>query len=374
MTKRPLKSHFLAALAAGLMCLAAALPMSAQSGCNITMPDVQGSGGGTVTVPVSLTNPIGIFSMQIEVFLPDGVDIVGMERAARIEGATNFNYAQQDQYTAVDSLRYRRVLINNLMPSDGSAIEAGEGEIFTITFQLPEGEGTYPIQLKNIQFFNPPTFAIEYIPDVTANLTAANFFFTIPDVQATWGETVDVPLYLNNAGGIYSIQIDLMLADGVEFVDVTLGDRVNAEFFQYGSEDKYTEDSLRYRRVIIANIQNMTSAINGNEGLLLTYKLKAQYHSEATCPVRVMNIQYFNPPTFAIEYIADAEGTINVSPKPVTPGDVNHDGVVDIDDVTLLIATVLGQSTCCPICGDIDNSQKIDIDDITEAIDIVLGV
>ena len=115
MTKRPLKSHLLAALAAGLMCLAAALPMSAQSGCNITMPDVQGSGGGTVTVPVSLTNPIGIFSMQIEVFLPDGVDIVGMERAARIEGATNFNYAQQDQYTADEGLRYRRVFINNLI-------------------------------------------------------------------------------------------------------------------------------------------------------------------------------------------------------------------------------------------------------------------
>ena len=118
----------------------------------------------------------------------------------------------------------------------------------------------------------------------------------------------------------------------------------------------------------------MASAINGNEGLVLTYKLKVQYHSEATCPVRVMNIQYFNPPTYAIEYIADAEGTINVSPKPVIAGDVNHDGVVDIDDVTLLIATVLGQSNCCPICGDIDNSQKIDIDDITEAIDIVLGV
>lgn len=373
MIKRPLKSNLLAALAAGLMCLAAALPMSAQSGCNITMPDVQGSGGGTVTVPVSLTNPIGIFSMQIEVFLPDGVDIVGMERAARIEGATNFNYAQQDQYTADEGLRYRRVFINNLMPSDGSAIEAGEGEIFTITFQLPEGEGTYPIQLKNIQFFNPPTYTVEYLPDVTATIKAADYYFTFPDeIQATADETFVVPLNLHNAGGIYSIQIDLMLADNVEFVDATLGERVNAEFFQYGSEDKYTDDNIRYRRVIFANIMNTNSTISGNEGVVVNYTLKMNRHADGTYPIRVMNIQYFNPPTYEICYIDDAEGTIKVTPTTTMPGDVNHDGVVDINDVTAVIAKVLGAEDCCTICADVDDNDEVDINDVTEIIDFVL--
>ena len=56
-------------------------------------------------------------------------------------------------------------------------------------------------------------------------------------------------------------------------------------------------------------------------------------------------------------------------------GDVNHDGLVDIDDVTILISCVLGNSTqdCCPICGNVDGTGGLDIEDVTALISIVLG-
>jgi hypothetical protein len=52
---------------------------------------------------------------------------------------------------------------------------------------------------------------------------------------------------------------------------------------------------------------------------------------------------------------------------------VNHDDVVDIDDVTALISRVLGSGTVCEICGDVNKDSNIDIDDVTSLINIVLG-
>ena len=340
MFETKLHSRFLAVITTSLLCVASALSINAQNGYFMSMPDVTANGGGTVTVPVSLTNATGIFSLQIEVYLPDGVDIVNVEGSDRTVNAEFFNFSQNDLLND-DNQRYRRIYIANIQNMMSSAIEGNEGELIYITFQLPEGEGTYPIQLKNLQFINPPTYAIEYMNDVEATITAKDYYFTMPDVQAGCGETIIVPLNLHNVGGIYSIQIDLMLADGVEFVDATLGDRVSAEFFQYGSEDKYTEDNVRYRRVVFANLMNTASTVSGNEGTVVNYTLKVQpNHNQDTYPLRVMNIQFFNPPTYAIEYIDDTEATIYLSPSSLL-GDVNHDGEVSIADVTALIHYLL---------------------------------
>jgi len=61
-------------------------------------------------------------------------------------------------------------------------------------------------------------------------------------------------------------------------------------------------------------------------------------------------------------------------------GDVNHDGVVDISDVTRLIDRVLASasldsetSRCCDICCDVNGDGNIDISDVTALIDLVLG-
>ena len=56
-------------------------------------------------------------------------------------------------------------------------------------------------------------------------------------------------------------------------------------------------------------------------------------------------------------------------------GDVNHDGHVDIDDITALIARVLGDNTgeFYEDVANIDGQGGIDIDDVTALISIVLG-
>jgi len=57
-------------------------------------------------------------------------------------------------------------------------------------------------------------------------------------------------------------------------------------------------------------------------------------------------------------------------------GDVNHDGLVDITDVTALIDRVLNDSSmegCCDTCGDINGDGELDITDVTLLIDLVLS-
>ena len=57
------------------------------------------------------------------------------------------------------------------------------------------------------------------------------------------------------------------------------------------------------------------------------------------------------------------------------PGDVDHDGVVSISDVTTLIDYLLSNnsSDCCIICGDVDGDQNVSISDVTTLIDILLA-
>ena len=54
-------------------------------------------------------------------------------------------------------------------------------------------------------------------------------------------------------------------------------------------------------------------------------------------------------------------------------GDVNHDYALDIDDVTLLIFHILGNTSVCATCGDVNGDNDIDVDDITMLINLILN-
>ena len=54
------------------------------------------------------------------------------------------------------------------------------------------------------------------------------------------------------------------------------------------------------------------------------------------------------------------------------PGDLDHNGVVDISDVTALIDYILIGEGGCPICADVDQDGRVDISDVTALIDYIL--
>ena len=68
------------------------------------------------------------------------------------------------------------------------------------------------------------------------------------------------------------------------------------------------------------------------------------------------------------------EVTLFDNSHPYAVGDVNHDGAVDVEDVTSLISMVLGNdSNGCPVCANVDQVGAIDINDVTVLISMVLG-
>ena len=70
-----------------------------------------------------------------------------------------------------------------------------------------------------------------------------------------------------------------------------------------------------------------------------------------------------------IEYILTEYGGHNYQ-----LGDVNHDGAVNVKDITALIDYLLGEDeTACDICADVNGINGVNIVDITAIIDLVLG-
>ena len=54
------------------------------------------------------------------------------------------------------------------------------------------------------------------------------------------------------------------------------------------------------------------------------------------------------------------------------PGDVDHDGMITIADVTVLIDYILTHEGGCPICADVDLDGAISISDVTVLIDMIM--
>ncbi len=54
-------------------------------------------------------------------------------------------------------------------------------------------------------------------------------------------------------------------------------------------------------------------------------------------------------------------------------GDVNRDGTVDVSDVTMLIAMVLGGTPADMAVADLTGDNQLDVSDVTAVIAIALG-
>ena len=67
------------------------------------------------------------------------------------------------------------------------------------------------------------------------------------------------------------------------------------------------------------------------------------------------------------------EVTLFANAHPYPQGDVDHNGNVDINDVTVMIEYVLKGGDICFICGDLNSDDKVDIDDVTTLIGWVLN-
>ena len=109
---------------------------------------------------------------------------------------------------------------------------------------------------------------------------------------------------------------------------------------------------------VITDITDKFYTVNGlTKGGTFTYRVRAYY-------VNGTRSEWSNMETVTL---------IDNGPVYVV-GDVNHDGDVNIADVTALIDTLLGSGNAtCTLCADVNGDNEINIADVTALIDRLLN-
>lgn len=91
------------------------------------------------------------------------------------------------------------------------------------------------------------------------------------------------------------------------------------------------------------------------------------------CPTGILS--YFDTVTLHSDEAEDVTITLKgVGVHNYQSGDVNHDGIVNVTDITRLISYVMGESTdSCDICSDLNKDGYVNITDVTELINKVVA-
>ena len=177
-----------------------------------------------------------------------------------------------------------------------------------------------------------------------------------------------------NAEQVYTFVLNCE-ADENQKVTITGGDGSNTKRVVVTQMDIYssTIDAAKMMLTIpvetgdstsrvITDITNKFYTVNGlTQGGSFTYRVKAHY-------VNGTQSAWSNMETVTLF----DNGPV---PHEFEVGDVNHDGDVNIADVTALIDHLLGlASNTCEICADINGDNEINIADVTTLIDRLLGI
>lgn len=134
-----------------------------------------------------------------------------------------------------------------------------------------------------------------------------------------------------------------------------------------GAEITFTSTGAPIIKIEFDGISGYTasniSKAEGNEGTYTTGGTDGVWEGNAyTVPFKVNSQARFT--TITVTLGAQAELLL---------GDVDHDGKVDINDVTAMIDYLLADADAMPAEGDFNQDGKKNIDDVTEIIDFLLG-
>ena len=111
------------------------------------------------------------------------------------------------------------------------------------------------------------------------------------------------------------------------------------------------------------NLDDFTATIEGASAVL-TKSMEQNADGSYRIAISVVSADLQNAACYIINATVAASSRV---------GDVNDDGVVDIADVTDLIARVLGNGQVIESRADINGDNMVDVGDVTELIGIVLG-
>ena len=215
-----------------------------------------------------------------------------------------------------------------------------------------------------------------YLTTPGVDMTQSGGKMTVKALMKPYGTDTDVPVRVSCGNSIveltvsseatYTIVLDCEEAEGqkVTFASTTGGKR-----FVITQLDIYSSvESAGMRQAPVEEGGDTYRLITGIEAT--RYTVTGLVTDEYAYRVKAVSATGNESEWSNIEMVTLAEST-----QTHEEGDVNHDGIINVTDVTLLISRVLNDANdaVCDICADMNDDGVINITDVTMLISKVLN-
>ena len=241
-----------------------------------------------------------------------------------------------------------------------------------------------PTMSSNSPIFNSYVNTTLYVPSnsIQAYQTAtvwSNFkiitdfkpnFFSLNDVSTMHGDTIVVPVMMDNENDITAFQTDIYLVEGFEVVKdgddylVELSDRKGRDHVIMANE---TPDGA----IRIASYSPTLKTFKNNDGELFYITVKVPEDGDGVYPIILKNTRLT---TIDEDEVLSPDVFCNVAVAPFIKGDANMSGDITIADVVVTAKYILFQNPE-PFnldAADMNGDSKITITDVVKIANLIL--
>lgn len=256
----------------------------------------------------------------------------------------------------------------DVLTEDGQSLDDISGDYWNY---LPEGWsgtsylGSYggAVLLAYEGTLKTPTYNLSgYGNKVTAVVKTSAYYYSDATISVSTSMGSQ-ELSLNGSRVEYTIVLDCADMDDVTFKSLT--NYASIYHVDIYAGDLTSLPSLRAGTETVDDVYRLISGITGMHYTVLDLPAEGTY---------IYKVKTIFADGTESAWSNVEEVTLFENGHGYEPGDVNHNGSVEIADVTTLIDYLLTQdsSGCCLICADVNGDQEVSIVDVTTLIDILL--
>ena len=329
-----------------------------------TMPEIQAEPGETFVLPVSFTCENSVYSLAFGVSIPEGFEVVSVEKADRVIGTFQYGTPAGAVNVAIYDFTGAAAISGNDGVVVNITLKATEDLSGNYTFTLSDGNYGVVGHVGNPQY--PESVSTTVHVNGTPPTPGALGYFTMPEIQAQPGETFVLPVSFTCEDPIRVLAFGVSIPEGFEVVSVEQGDRVNGTF-QYGTPAGACN-------VAIYDLDG-ARVLEGNDGVVVNITLKATEVVDGDYTVTISQGNYGIVGIYNnTQYPYDVSTTIHITTVTMEY-DVNGDNKVSINDVTDLIKYLLSNDPTVinMSAADVNHDGKINIGDVTDLIRYLLS-
>ena len=197
-----------------------------------------------------------------------------------------------------------------------------------------------------------------------------NDSFTVPDNTAFHGDTIVIPVSMQNESEITAFQTDVYLPEGFELVQEN-GEYVVSLSSRKGRDHVIMANVAPDGALRVVSYSPTLKPFKNNEGELFYFSVKVPEGYSGTYPIWLRNTILTSTDEEEL-YALDAMSNVNVT--NIIMGDVNADGMVTVTDVVETARYILYQNPEPFVfeAADMNGDSKITITDAVKIANLIL--